>query len=112
MRIANLTRATLVAEDAREARTFAERLVGLMGRPHLPPTAGLVLNDNWVHTFWMRFPLDLVYIDRTRRVVAVQDGVPPNRICRPFWSACAVIELNAGIARATQTRVGDQLRFD
>jgi len=111
MRIANLTRATLIAADAREAHSFAQRLLGLMGRKQLADNAALVLPDNWVHTFWMRFPLDLIYLDRVKRVVGLQAELPPNRIGKPFWSAHAVIELNCGVIRTSQTQVGDQLQF-
>ncbi len=112
MRIANLTRATLIAADAREARTFVQRLFGLMGRRRLSDNAALVLPDNWVHTFWMYFPLDLVYIDRARHVVGLQEAVPPNRLGKPYWSAHAVVELNAGVIHNSQTQVGDQLQFE
>ena len=111
MKIANVTRGTIVATDAREALSFAARLIGLAGRPSLPLTGALVLKDNWVHTFWMKFPLDLIYLDRSRRVVGIQAIVPPNRICRPFFTAAAVIEVNAGVAGTSQTHVGDQLQF-
>ena len=112
MKVANLTRGTSIVEDAREATTFVERLRGLMGRERMPHASGLILYDNWVHTFWMRFPLDLIYFDKLRRVVGMQVALRPNRIGKPFWSANGVIELNSGVIAASRTEVGDQLRFE
>lgn len=112
MRIENQTRGTLIASAAMEARGFTQKLFGLMGQSSLPASGGLVLYDtNWIHTFWMRFPLDLIYVDRARRVIGLEEALPPNRIGKPFWSAQTVIELNAGAIRASQTHVSDQLRF-
>ena len=113
MRIENQTRGTLVAASAQEARSFSQKLFGLMGQKMLPPSGGLLIHHtNWIHTFWMRFPLDLIYVDRAQRVVGLEAALPPNRIGKPFWSAQSVIELSAGTIQNSQTQVGDQLRFE
>jgi uncharacterized membrane protein (UPF0127 family) len=112
MRIENLTRHSLIVSDAREARSFSDKLFGLMGKATLPPQCALIIYDtNWIHTFWMRFALDLIYIDKQQRVVGLTTALPPNRIDKPFWSAKHVIELNAGLIQASQTQLGDQLKF-
>ena len=51
-----------------------------------------------VHTFTMRFPLDLIWLDRAGAVVRVDDAVPPRRI-RACVRARSVVECNAGTAR-------------
>jgi len=112
MKVAHHTRGTIIATEAREATTFGQRLRGLMGRKSMPASSGLILRDNWVHTFWMRFPLDLIYFDTAQRVVGTQLALPANRVGKPFWSAHGVIELNIGVIHASQTEVGDQLRFE
>ena len=110
--IRNLTRGTTVASDSGEAKSFFGKLLGLMGRKQMPLSAALVIDrTNWIHTFWMRFPLDAVYVDRNWKVVGLETNLAPNRIGRPFWSAHAVIELNAGIVAACGTQVGDQLQL-
>ncbi len=111
MRITNLTRGTLVAASATEAHRFTQKLLGLMFQARLPDSGALVIHTNWVHTFWMRFPLDLIYVNRERRVVGLQEAMPPNRIGKPFWSAQSVIELSAGVIESSQTQLGDQLEF-
>ncbi|MEP7198365.1 MAG: DUF192 domain-containing protein [Chloroflexota bacterium] len=110
--ITNATRGTVVAAAASEARTFAQKLFGLMAQAQLAPSGALIIYDtNWIHTFWMRFPLDVIYVDRARRVVGVETNLRANRIGKPFWTAHAVVELNVGAVAASQTQVGDQLEF-
>jgi uncharacterized protein len=78
------------------ARSFRARLLGLALRRRAPPGRALLLpRCRSVHTFGMRFPLDLVWLDREGRVIAVEESVPPNRI-RSRPDAAAVLELAAG----------------
>ena len=108
--IRNLTRETTIAGSAEVARTFAQNLRGLMFRPSLSQGGGMVLyGTNWIHTFWMRFALDCIYIDRRQVVVGTDAGLEPNRIGKPYFRASAVIELPAGTIAASRTRVGDVL---
>ena len=87
-------------------------MLGLMGKPGLPASGGLLLYDtNWVHTFCMRFPLDLIYINRRRVVVGLESVLAANRIGKPFFNAYAVVELPAGAIRASGTQVGDELEI-
>jgi uncharacterized membrane protein (UPF0127 family) len=82
--------------DVRLAATFAARLLGLAFLPDVPAHAGLLLpHTRAVHTFGMRFALDLVWLDRGRRAVRVDRAVAPRRVaaCR---RADAVLELRAG----------------
>jgi uncharacterized protein len=83
-----------------EARSRAARLRGLAGLERLPRTAGLhIPGCRSVHTFTMRFPLDLIWLDRDGRPVRVDRHVPPRRMkaCR---RARSVVEVNAGAADA------------
>jgi uncharacterized membrane protein (UPF0127 family) len=75
------------------ARSFRTRLVGLAYRR--ARRALLIPRCRSVHTFGMRFPLDLVWLDRDGRVLAVDRGVPPNRL-RSRRDAAAVLEVPAG----------------
>ena len=85
-----------------------ERLVGLMGRPGLARGQGLWIEPcHSVHTFFMRFPIDVVYVDRDRRVIDVCHSVAPWRAHLPRVGARAVLELPAGAAAALKE--GDRL---
>ena len=86
----------LVVHVARPARA---RLLGLAGLPQLPADRGLLIpRCRSVHTFGMRFPLDLVFLDARGRVVDHVRGVGPGRlVSRP--RAAAVLEVGAGLDR-------------
>jgi uncharacterized membrane protein (UPF0127 family) len=75
------------------ARSLRARLFGLAFRPAGP--ALLIPRCRSVHTFGMRFPLDLVWLDRAGRVLRVDEGVPPNRV-RSRLDAAAVLEVPPG----------------
>lgn len=111
IRIFNLTRQTELASQAEVAETSAARSKGLLGRTSLPVGAGLwIVPCESVHTFFMKFSIDLVYIDRHRRVKKVRSSVPPWRLSACL-SARSIIELPAGTILHTQTEPGDQLEF-
>jgi uncharacterized membrane protein (UPF0127 family) len=81
-----------------------------MGRSSLRDGEGLVLKgDKGIHSFFMRFPIDVVYADREARVVRLDPGMPPNRVGPIVPRAAYILELPDGVIQATQTSVGDQL---
>lgn len=113
MRIRNLTRDTELASEARAARSFWSRLIGLLGRSSLPPGEALVLEPcNSIHTAFMRFTIDLVYVDRSGQVVKVVPELKPFRISGLLRGARSAIELPSGTIAHTGTAVGDQLAFE
>lgn len=112
LRVVNTTRQTELGNRIETADRGPRRRKGLLGRDGLAPGQGLwIVPCEAVHTFAMRFPIDLVYLDRRRRVLKVRHSVPPGRI-----SAClrahSVIELPAGTVRQAQVSAGDELAFE
>jgi uncharacterized membrane protein (UPF0127 family) len=111
LRIANLTRQTELAHCVDVANYSASRRKGLLGRGMLAAGEGLwIIPCEAVHTFGMQFPIDLVYLDRDKRVKKVRYEVPPRRLSACF-SAHSVLELPSGSVRRTQTKPGDRLEF-
>lgn len=109
--IRNLTRHNILASQAEVADQAASRNKGLLGRTGLNSGEGLwIVPCESVHTFFMRFPIDLVYIDRNKKVKKVRSGVGPWRLSACL-SAHSIIELPAGVIHDTQTGPGDQLEF-
>lgn len=114
----NLTRGTLLAEELEVAQSFWARFRGLMGRGGLAPGGGLLLAGNGIHMFFMRFPIDAVFLGPRRpsgewEVVAVREGLQPWRGIVPYVrGATAVLELPAGTVGATGTVVGDAIVID
>jgi uncharacterized protein len=111
IRISNLTRQTELASNAEVADQAGSRNKGLLGRAGLLPGEGLwIVPCESVHTFFMKFPIDLVYIDREKKVKKVRSNVSAWRLSACL-SAHSIIELPAGVVDATQTQPGDQLQF-
>ena len=109
LRVMNLTRQTELAHSLEVAKSSARRSKGLLGRRGLALGEGLwIVPCEAVHTFGMKFSIDLVYLDRKHRVRKIRHSVPPWRL-----SAClvahSILELPAGTLRKTLTEPGDQL---
>lgn len=113
MRILNVTRGAELASDGREPRGFWGRMVGLLGRSSLLPGEALILRRcNSIHTAFMRFPIDVAYVNRSDQVVKVCPNVKPFRLSAIWRGGSAVIELPTGVLASTQTEAGDQLSFE
>ena len=105
----NQTRATVLADAADVADTSSKRRTGLLKHERLAPGEGLwIVPCESVHTFFMKFPIDLVYLDRERKVRKVCSAVPAWRLSACF-SAHSILELPAGVVEQTRTAVGDEL---
>ena len=94
------------------ANTSAKRRTGLLKHERLDPGEGLLIAPcSAIHTFFMKFPIDLVYIDKKRKVRKVRHAVAAWRMSACF-TAHSVIELPAGTVERTRTAAGDQLAID
>ncbi len=110
--ISNLSRQTIIARRAERAQSFWARLRGLMFRTHLDADGGLVIEPNSsVHTFWMRFPIDVIFVDRSDRVVGLSPRLAPHRPYAGARGAWRTIELPAGTIERSATQLGDQLEM-
>jgi hypothetical protein len=110
--VRNETRGTVVAERVAIAASMATRLRGLLGTTSLPRGHGLLIRPcRQVHSFFMRNPLDLVFLDWNDRVLRTVAGFARNRVSPFVRGARAVLELPAGTLADTQTGAGDVLRF-
>jgi len=111
LQVSNLTRNTVLATYMEVADSGAKRNKGLLGRESLFPGEGLwIIPCEAVHTFWMRFPIDLVYLDSKKRIRKLRGEVRPWRLSACI-SAHSVLELPSGTIRDTRTEPGDTLEF-
>ncbi len=111
LRVTNVARGTVLATRLEAAHTGEKRRKGLLGRDGLAPGEGLWISPcESVHTFFMRFPIDLVYIDREKRIRKTSSAVGPWRLS-VCWSAHSILELPAGTIEKTQTERGDTLEI-
>lgn len=111
LQVINPARSTVLASRLQVADSGPKRNKGLLGRKGLASGEGLwIVPCESVHTFFMQFPIDLVYLDRKNRIKKVRNAVGPWRLSACL-SAHSVLELPAGTIRATQTQPGDSLEF-
>lgn len=112
MRVLNRTRGTTLAEAAGKADTSAKRRTGLLKHACLPEGQGLwIVPCEAVHTIGMKFPIDVLFLSKSRKVLKVRERMGPWRMSMSLF-AHSVLELPAGRAAATGTRRGDQLEFE
>ena len=94
--------------DVARARRPGQRVKGLLGTTHLPEGAALLIEGaRQVHTFGMRYPLDLIFCDKSLKVVAVLRQVRPMRLTLVRWRARYVLEAAGGTV--TGVEMGDVL---
>jgi len=109
--IRNTDRQSELAAAADIADTSQKRRTGLLKHQSLEPGQGLwIVPCEAVHTFGMKFPIDVLYLSKQKKVLKIRDNMKRSRmsIC---LRAHSVLELPAGYAAQTSTQVGDQLEF-
>jgi len=113
VRVLNATKGTVLGDSVAVADTSLRRMAGLLGRTGLEPGTGMLITPSQaVHTVGMRFPIDIVFVDRNGRVVHTQSALPPNRVTGLHWRARCVLELPSGAIAQTGTVVGDELLIE
>ena len=112
MILLNEHKKTILASRCYSANSFFSRLKGLMGEKSLPEGTGLIITPcNSIHMFFMKFPLDAVFIDKNSRVIHIIENLRPWKVSRLIVKARSVIELPQGTVSRTGTSLGDVLIF-
>ena len=108
-RLVNTRTDRAIADSVVGAFEPAARRRGLLGRDGLSPGEALIIAPtNAIHTFFMRFDIDVAFVARDGRILKIRAAIPPWRISAAV-RAFAVVELSAGVLAATDTRTGDTL---
>lgn len=112
MRIINLTRNTIVSDNAKIADTFFSRSKGLLGRESLDKDETLIItNCNSIHMFFMKFAIDVIFVDKKNRVVKLVENIKPWAITPIYFKANFVIEASLNTIKKSQTQLGDKLQI-
>ncbi len=112
LRVTNLTRGTTLADRADIADTSATRRTGLLKHSGLAPGEGLwIVPCEGVHTFFMKFAIDVVFLSKKRKVLKIRPNMVRRRIAFSL-RAHSVLELPAGYLAETGTQPGDQLELE
>jgi len=102
----------MLAEHATIADTSAKRRTGLLKHTSLEPGDGLwIVPCEGVHTFGMNFTIDVIFLNRKRKVLKTRPRMVKRRLAFSLL-AHSVLELPAGTLEATGTKAGDQLELD
>ncbi len=117
MKITNKTRKTVIADNAKEARSFLSRARGLM-LARKPQTLVITapdqsIEETSIHMWFMLFPIDVIWLDSRLKVVDTFERAKPwsFRIFRPELSAKYVVECPVGSIKKTRTKKGDTFSF-
>jgi uncharacterized protein len=110
----NKTRETFVATETTLADDYFRRLIGLLGKTKRWAKLGRglwIIPSRGVHTIGMLFPIDIIFLNKNREVVHVEEHLRPFRISRVSLKASSVLELPAHTIYLSGTKVGDQLEI-
>jgi len=111
MVVINATKNALLSDHCRFANSFWKRMIGLLDRKAVAEGEGLLFDRCYgIHTFGMRFSIDVLCLDRSFRVLRTIPDLHPFRACL-LNKAVFVVELPAGTIIRTQTTVGDQIHI-
>ncbi len=112
MPVINLSKKTWLATKVRKADNFVTRMVGLLKRSHLGPEEALwLMPSKGIHTIGMKFPIDVVFLNKNNQVLGLIAGMAPYRVSGVQLRGHSVIELPNGMIRKSHTEVGDQLEI-
>ena len=109
----NVDTGAIVADKVAVATTHADRAVGLLSRSGLEPGEALwIVPSRGVHTWGMRFPIDVVALDDCGFVIDQVSALKPWRIRLPRRGTAGVLELPSGTLTASGTSIGHRIQFE
>jgi len=112
MKAVNLRTGTTLATNVKVADNIFTRMKGLLGKKELPTGDALWIKPCFsVHTFFMKFPIDVIFLNKTNQVIAAVSNLTPNRITRLYPQSFSVLELPPGTIVASNTEVGDEIKI-
>jgi uncharacterized protein len=108
----NLRTGKELANNVRVADNIFTRMKGLLGKKELPIGEALWIKPCFsVHTFFMRFPIDVLFLNKKNQVIAAVTSLTPNRLTRLYTQSFSVLELPIGTIDASNTKTGDIIEF-
>jgi hypothetical protein len=118
IRALNQTRGTVLCKRLEDAGGLGGQSRGLLGRDGLEPGTGMLFENGrftpmmWMHMFFMRFAIDIVFLGRGDKVIRINRRLKPWRLSSVVFGARRALELAAGASDESRTQVGDQIVFE
>ncbi|MDO8733598.1 MAG: DUF192 domain-containing protein [Elusimicrobiota bacterium] len=128
MKLFNITKNKVIIGNLKIAKSYRERTKGLLGRTSIDETEGMLIkNCNWIHMFFMKFPIDVIFLKKKRgtdaernaeltrnktiyKVVKITENIKPWRIGSPVFRADSVLEIKSETSKNIIS-VGDELKM-
>jgi uncharacterized membrane protein (UPF0127 family) len=108
IKVTNTSKNTVLADKAEVADTFLRRLIGLLGHRSLSRGEALILMpSNSIHSLFMRFSIDVLFLDKSNRVIKMLKPLSPWRLTKVYFKTHLTIELPVGTIERTSTQEGD-----
>ncbi len=108
--LSHKTTGKVIVNSVTKARTILERMVGLLGKKEIPNDFTLWISPcKSIHTFFMKFPIDVLFVDKQLCIVSLFNSVPPGKIIFGGFKSHSVFEMKANLLKQNQLKKGDQL---
>ena len=112
-KLMNQTKNLLICSDLETADSFWKRMKGLLGRSEMKETEGLWIKScSSIHTYFMKFPIDVAFVDKNLKVTKISQSVTPGRLLFSTIGSRHVFEFGSGRLNNNNLEVGDQLNVD
>jgi uncharacterized membrane protein (UPF0127 family) len=108
----NIRNGSELSRNVAVADNLFKRMKGLLGKSEMEEGESLWIKQcNSIHTFFMKFPIDVIFLNKRNQVISTIENLQPNRLTRLYPKAVSVLELPAGTIEATATVVGDVIEI-
>ena len=105
----NQTKNKTIVSKLSVADNFKTRAQGLIGRSSMEDSEGIWFpNSNWIHTWFMSMPIDVIYLNKQMQVAKLQPGLKPWRLPAPVFKASSVLEVTSGFIEQNEIQLGDK----
>lgn len=112
MKACNVKNSRELSGNVEVADHFLKRMKGLLGKNELRVGESLwIIPCMSIHTFFMKFSIDVIFLNKKNQVIAAVENLQPNRLTRLYPTAVSVLELPAGTIEKTSTAVGDEIEI-
>ncbi|OGW41064.1 MAG: hypothetical protein A2Y97_13310 [Nitrospirae bacterium RBG_13_39_12] len=112
MKAYNLRNGKELSNNVTVADSLLKRMKGLLGKKEMLNGEALWIKPCIsVHTFFMKFPIEVVFLNKRNQVIATIRNLQPNRITGVYFKSTSVLELPTGVLETTDTRVGDEIEI-
>lgn len=112
VQIYNVTKKTIMLNEAEVADSFRTRLKGLLGRDSLEKDSGLIIKPcNSIHMLGMKFSIDAIFVDKNHKICKIIPNLKQMAFCPVVWKASYVIEAPSGTAKLKDLEINDEIQF-